>query len=81
MLMDNEKIKSETEFNALCLMIGKDLERIATYIDEYDFTPRILNKNTTAGKRESLIHERDNLLNLVTIVSNAGKITAPKIDI
>ncbi|EJN5909416.1 hypothetical protein ABE356_000208 [Escherichia coli] len=81
MLMEHEKIKSETEFNALCLSIHKDFERIATYIDERDLAPKILDKHTSSGKRESLVYQRDNLLELITIVSNAGKITAPKIDI
>ncbi|MDG0490080.1 hypothetical protein [Klebsiella variicola] len=81
MLMEHEKIKSEAEFSSLCSMINKDFERIAIYINERDYIPKILDKRTAAGKRESLIHQKDNLIELITIVSNAGKITAPKIDI
>ena len=81
MLMEHEKIRSETEFKAVCSLIEKNFERVATYIDERDYTPKILDKQTTTGKRESLIHQRDNLIELITIVSNAGKMTAPKINI
>ncbi|END3518148.1 hypothetical protein ABFK60_001230 [Escherichia coli O13/129/135:H4] len=81
MLMEHEKIKSESDFNAVCAMISREFERICLYIDENEYQPQILDKRTTAGKRESLVHQRDNLLELINLVSNAGKMTAPKIDI
>ncbi|EDI8735811.1 hypothetical protein GEM21_05465 [Salmonella enterica] len=81
MLMDNEKLKSDAEFKATCSMIKRDFEKVIEYIKEHYYQKEILSNLTTAGKRESLVHKYHNLDEVVSIVSNAVQLTAPKIEI
>ncbi len=81
MLMDNEKIHSEAEFKALCSIFYKEFEKVGEYIREHIYLPDITSNLTTSGKRDTFVHKYNNLAEVINIVSNAVKDTAPKIDI
>ncbi|EDK1967272.1 hypothetical protein CH513_15430 [Salmonella enterica subsp. enterica serovar Infantis] len=81
MLLPQEKINSDADFKAVCAMIHKDFERVAEYIRENIYLSEIVSQLTAAGKRESLVHKYNNVSEIVNIINNAVKETAPTINI
>jgi len=77
--MDNQKITSDADFKAICSMIHREFERVANYIQEQIYFPEIVSPQTTAGKREHLVHKNSNLAELVSLINNAVNETAPNI--
>ncbi|EAQ0496830.1 hypothetical protein CTP45_07780 [Salmonella enterica] len=81
MLLDNEKISSEAEFNAVCSMIGKPFERVSEYIQRNYYMSDALNLSLTSGKRDQALHKINNIKEVTTIINNAVKSTVPEINI
>ena len=81
MLLEHEKIKSESEFNALCAVMNKDFERICEYIREKIFLKDITSSLSTSSDRDTLVHKYNNLDEVIQMVTNRAVSTVPEINI
>lgn len=79
-MLPNESIHSETEFKTYCAQYGKSFELIAEYIKQ-QYMKQGFSPSVKSSDRDTLVHKYNNLSEVINIVKNAVKETAPILNI
>ncbi len=79
-MLPNEAIHTETEFKTYCREYGKPFEIMCEYIKQ-QYMKRGFSASLKSSDRDQLVHKYNNLTEVINIVNNAVKETAPILNI
>ncbi|ENG0769474.1 hypothetical protein ABTS79_003049 [Salmonella enterica subsp. enterica] len=79
-MLPNEAIHTETEFKTYCSQYGKPFEIMCEYIKQ-QYKDRGFSPSMKSSDRDQLVHKYNNLSEVINIVLNAVKESAPILNV